>query len=71
MCITVKIWDTAGQERYHTITTSYYRGSNGIMLVYDITDRKSFTAVRAWVEQIHLVRGGTTLPNATISYGGP
>ena len=40
--VKLQIWDTAGQERFHTITTSYYRGANGIMMVYDITNPKSF-----------------------------
>lgn len=35
-------WDTAGQERFRTITTAYYRGSMGILLVFDVTDEKSF-----------------------------
>jgi small GTP-binding protein len=35
-------WDTAGDERFHTITHSYYRGSDGIILVYDVTERSSF-----------------------------
>lgn len=45
-------WDTAGQERYRTITTSYYRNTQGILLVYDITERKSFNSIRSWVDQI-------------------
>lgn len=45
-------WDTAGQERFRTITTSYYRNSQGILLVYDITDRQSFLNMRTWVAQI-------------------
>ena len=36
------IWDTAGQERFRTICTSYYRGAHGVVVVYDITDEKSF-----------------------------
>jgi len=48
----LQIWDTAGQERYRTITTSYYRGSQGILLVYDITDKNSFSSIRNWLSQI-------------------
>eukprot|EP01036_Dinobryon_divergens_P023919 gene23919-32317_t len=50
--VKVQIWDTAGQERFRTITTSYYRNSQGILLVYDITDRNSFLNMRTWVAQI-------------------
>ncbi|KAJ7398951.1 Ras-related protein Rab-10 [Pitangus sulphuratus] len=44
--------DTAGQERFHTITTSYYRGAMGIMLVYDITNAKSFENISKWLRNI-------------------
>uniref|UniRef100_H9GLI6 small monomeric GTPase n=1 Tax=Anolis carolinensis TaxID=28377 RepID=H9GLI6_ANOCA len=44
--------DTAGQERFRTITTAYYRGAMGIMLVYDITNEKSFENIRNWVRNI-------------------
>lgn len=47
-------WDTAGQERFRTITTSYYRNTQGILLVYDITDRNTFNSIRQWMQQINL-----------------
>lgn len=50
--IKLQIWDTAGQERFRTITTSYFRGAQGILLVYDVTDRGSFDNISNWVAQI-------------------
>merc|ERR1712087_1089527 len=43
---------TAGQERFRTITTAYYRGAMGILLVYDITDEQSFLNIRNWIRNI-------------------
>ncbi|CAH1995892.1 unnamed protein product [Acanthoscelides obtectus] len=48
----VTMWDTAGQERFRTITSSYYRGAHGIIVVYDCTDHDSFTNVKQWLEEI-------------------
>lgn len=45
-------WDTAGQERFRTITTSYYKGAQGIVIVYDITDNESFDHVKNWMADI-------------------
>lgn len=50
--IKLQIWDTAGQERFRTITTAYYRGAMGIMLVYDVTCEKSFENIRTWIRNI-------------------
>jgi len=50
--VKLQIWDTAGQERFRTITSSYYRGAQGIILVYDCTDRESFNNVKQWMGEI-------------------
>lgn len=50
--VKLQIWDTAGQERFRTITTAYYRGAMGILLVYDVSNEDSFTNVRNWMKQI-------------------
>lgn len=42
------IWDTAGQERFRTITMAYYRGAQGIIIVYDVTDERSFNNIPNW-----------------------
>jgi len=50
--IKLKIWDTAGQERFRNITQQYYKGADGIVLVFDLTDRNSFEKIREWMRQI-------------------
>ncbi|KAJ0032986.1 hypothetical protein NQD34_000093 [Periophthalmus magnuspinnatus] len=50
--VKLQIWDTAGQERYRTITTAYYRGAMGFLLMYDITNQDSFCVVQDWATQI-------------------
>jgi Ras-related protein Rab-1A len=50
--IKLNIWDTAGQERFKTITAAYYKGSHGVILVYDITDRESFNNIVNWLAEV-------------------
>ena len=48
----MQIWDTAGQEKFRTITSSYYKGAHGIIVVYDITDKTSFDNIESWFKEI-------------------
>jgi len=50
--VKLQVWDTAGQERFKTITTAYYRGAMGILLVYDVCDEKSFNNIRSWYSNV-------------------
>ena len=50
--IRLQIWDTAGQERFRNVTKSYFQSSQGLVLVYDITDRESFEKLNFWVDNI-------------------
>ena len=50
--IKAQIWDTAGQERYRSITSAYYRGAVGALMVYDITCRSSFENVEGWLSEL-------------------
>ncbi|XP_039129325.1 ras-related protein Rab11C-like [Dioscorea cayenensis subsp. rotundata] len=50
--VKAQIWDTAGQERYRAITSAYYRGAVGALLVYDITKRQTFDNVQRWLHEL-------------------
>ncbi|KAI5133041.1 Ras-related protein Rab-1A [Nematocida ausubeli] len=50
--VKLQLWDTAGQERFRTITSSYYRNANGILLVFDTTDPESFNDLKGWINEI-------------------
>lgn len=57
--IELNIWDTAGQEKYHSLGPIYYRGSQGAILIYDITDVKSFERIKNWVRELQEVLKGS------------
>ena len=50
--VKLQIWDTAGQERFRTITSAYYRGADGIITVYDVTNVESFENVKNWLKEV-------------------
>ena len=50
--IKAQIWDTAGQERYRAVASSYYRGAVGALIVYDITNNRSFLNVETWMTEL-------------------
>ena len=50
--VKVTIWDTAGQERFRTLTSSYYRGAQGIILVYDVARRETFDSLGMWLQEV-------------------
>ena len=50
--VKLQIWDTAGQDRFRTITKNYYKGANGIILIYDITSTETYENVENWISQI-------------------
>jgi len=52
--VKLTIWDTAGQERFRTLTSSYYRGAHGIILVYDVTSSESFQNIKDWLKEIDI-----------------
>jgi len=55
--VKLAVWDTAGQERYRHIAKSYYKGAQGIMFVYDITNQDSFNEIQNWVREVHDAAG--------------
>ncbi|XP_062548994.1 ras-related protein Rab-35-like [Armigeres subalbatus] len=52
--VKLQIWDTAGQERFRLITNSYYRGAHGVVIMYDVTNMRSFQHVKRWLREVEV-----------------
>ncbi|KAJ3426601.1 ras and ef-hand domain-containing protein [Anaeramoeba flamelloides] len=50
--VTLQIWDTAGQERYNSLTSMYYRGAKGAIIIYDVTNYDSYESAKDWIKEI-------------------
>ncbi len=56
--IKLQLWDTAGQERFHSITKNFFHNADGIIFVYDITNKKSFKGVKNWIKESEEIKNG-------------
>ncbi|KAE9460812.1 hypothetical protein C3L33_07243, partial [Rhododendron williamsianum] len=52
--VKAQVWDTAGQERFRAVTSAYYRGAFGALLVYDITRRTTFDSIKRWLDELNI-----------------
>ena len=59
--IKVQVWDTAGEERYRSITNAYYRGAEGILIVFDLTNKESFKNIENWINEVTVFTGQDVL----------
>ena len=50
--VKIQVWDTAGQERYRSITNAYYKGAEGILIVFDLTNEESFKNIKTWIKEV-------------------
>ncbi|EDV27868.1 uncharacterized protein TRIADDRAFT_20540, partial [Trichoplax adhaerens] len=55
--VKLQIWDTAGQERFRSVTHAYFRDAHALLLLYDVTNKKSFENVLSWIEDINAHAG--------------
>ncbi|NXW23025.1 RB18B protein, partial [Circaetus pectoralis] len=59
--VQLAIWDTAGQERFRTLTPSYYRGAQGVVLVYDVTRKDTFAGLESWLNELEMYTKSNTV----------
>ncbi|XP_045165838.1 ras-related protein Rab-43-like [Mercenaria mercenaria] len=59
--VKLHIWDTGGQEMFRTITRSFYRGANGVIMTYDITNRTSFDSIPRWLDDVNRYAGPSSV----------
>ncbi len=59
--VKVQVWDTAGQERYRSITNAYYRGAEGILIVFDVTNKESFKNIENWIKEVTVFTGNDVI----------
>ncbi|EAX97206.1 small GTP-binding protein, putative [Trichomonas vaginalis G3] len=64
--VKLQVWDTAGQERFRSIAKAYFRSAIGVILVFDLTDRKSFEDLNQWLNDVHSLCD----PNAVVTLIG-
>nr|XP_018903401.1 PREDICTED: ras and EF-hand domain-containing protein homolog isoform X1 [Bemisia tabaci] len=55
--VALQLWDTAGQERFRSMTKNYFRRADGVVLLYDVTNERSFINVRLWIQSVREVAG--------------
>jgi Ras-related protein Rab-18 len=65
------IWDTAGQERFRTLTSSYYRGAQGVILVYDVSNRASFEHLQLWFTELETYASSKEVIKIIVGRGSP
>lgn len=64
--VSMQLWDTAGQERFRTLTSSYYRGANAVVLVYDVNEPQSFIGLQKWLEEANSYCRGDSDENGVV-----
>jgi len=57
-CIALQLWDTAGQERFRSLTKSYFRRADGVILVYDVSSEQTFLSIRHWIQNVEVGKAG-------------